>query len=148
MPKISLEVKQTVEPTVEVLPELTVAQQQKLLHEIALYEELQAEADENEQLLDAQKQELNRLRASFGAGAKTVSPADGYLLTLVTGESSSLDKKGLQKRFTITPAQWAEFVKKKPKKPFLKITTPKVTAAEVAAKAKAPRDERDEDRDE
>lgn len=143
MSKLSLDVTQVVEP--DTLPELTPAQQQKLLHEIELYEDLQAEADENAELLAAQKQELNRLRAAFGAGAKTVSPADGFLLTLVTGESSSLDKKGLQKRFSITPTMWAEFVKKKPKKPFLKITTPKATAAEAAAKAKAPRDERDED---
>lgn len=142
MSKLSLDVTQVVEP--DTLPELTPAQQQKLLHEIELYEDLQAEADENAELLAAQKQELNRLRAAFGAGAKTVSPADGFLLTLVTGESSSLDKKGLQKRFSITPTMWAEFVKKKPKKPFLKVTTPKVTAAEAARKS-APRDERDED---
>lgn len=142
MPKLSLEVTQVVES--DTLPELTVAQKQKLLHEIQLYEELQAEADENELLLDAQKQELNRLRASFGAGAKTVSPADGYLLTLVTGESSSLDKKGLQKRFSITPEAWKSFIKKKPKKPYLLVTTPDTAAKE---KAKPAYDERDEERD-
>jgi hypothetical protein len=146
MPKLSLEVKQTVEPKEVVAPftELTIEQQQTLLREIALYEALAEEAAENVQLLDAQKGELNRLRASFGLGAKSVSPADGFLLTLVQGESSSLDKKGLMKRYAITPSGWAEFQKKKPKKPYLKITTPASTAKESAKPKAGADDERDD----
>lgn len=145
MPRLTQEIRTVVET--EPLPELTLTQQQQLLREIAVYEALADEADENKQLLDAQKQYLNQLRADMGAGAKTVSPGDGFLLTLVGGESSSLDKKGLMKRFAITPAAWAEFVKKKPKKPYLLVTTP-ATIAKDAAKAKTqPRDERDEEDD-
>jgi hypothetical protein len=145
VPKLSLEVTQVVEPEETVAPftELTPQQTATLLREIALYEAFAEEAAENIQLLDAQKSELNRLRASYGLGAKSVSPADGFLLTLVKGQSSSLDKKALMKRYSITPAGWAEFVKKKDKKPYLKVTTPASTAKE-AARPKAGADDRDD----
>jgi hypothetical protein len=135
---VALTQEQTVEPTVE----LNESQRALLLREIAIYTALEEELAETKEMIEAMKKRLDRLREEMGDGAKTVSPADGFLLTLVEGTSSSLDKKGLMKAFSITPKQWAGFMRVKPKKPYLLITTPETSAK---TSAKVERDERDED---
>jgi hypothetical protein len=138
----TLEQNQTVEPVVE----LNESQKALLLREIALYESLVADLEDTKEDIEAMKKRLDRLRVEMGDGAKKLIVDAGISLTLVEGTSSSLDKKGLMKAFSITPKQWAGFMRTKPKKPYLLITTPSSEAKEKAAKA-SPRDDRDEEDD-
>lgn len=135
---------QTVAPVEEQVVELNESQKQLLLREIRLYEDLVAEADDTKEAIEAMKKRLDRLRVEMGDGAKKLIVDAGVSLTLVEGVSNSLDKKALMKAFSITPKQWAGFMRSKPKKAYLLITTPDMEAKEKAKKA-APRDERDED---
>lgn len=137
--------KQTQEQTAEQLPELSIEQQTILLREIRIYEDLLSQLEDTQADIDAMKMYLNKLRETFGDGAKKVSPKAGFFLTLVEGVSNSLDKRALMKAFGITPAQWKAHTKSKPKKAYLLITTPDLDAKAAAKKAAAPRDERDEE---
>lgn len=143
MPKLT----QTVAPTTEL--ELTEAQQLALLTEMKIYEGLVDEMKDAIALVNAMKGELDRMRAQLGT--KSVSPADGYIITLVDGGTTkSLDKKALMSAFKITPKQMAGFYVEKPKKAHTLITTPKDVKAKPKAGAGAETDERDdyEDQDE
>lgn len=140
--------KLTQEEDLELVPELSVEDRALLLQEIALYESLCEDRDELDAALVVMKGRLDAMRDDLGDGAKKLVPAEGFALTLVEGTSSSLDKKALMKAFAITPKQWTGFMRTKPKKAYLLVTTPKATAKEVAAKAaRVARDDRDEEDD-
>lgn len=142
--------KPALEQLVEVVAELASEERALILQEVALYEALVEDKEELESSIATMKGRLDQLREEFGDGAKKLVPAEGFSLTLVEGLSSSLDKTALMRAFKITPKQWKSFMRSKPKKAYLLVTTPKVTAKEQAreaAKRAAPRDERDEEDD-
>lgn len=136
------------EHVVEVTTTLSPEERALLLMELQVYEAAVEELEHSTVAIAAMKARLDALRDDLGDGAKKLVPAEGYGLTLVEGVSNSLDKKQLMRTFKITPKQWAAHMRSKPKKAYLLVTTPKATAREVAkaaARAAAPRDERDTD---
>lgn len=101
--------------------ELTVEQKTQLQQELKVFEGLQREAEENEELLDAQVAHITKLREKIGA--KTIDLGNGYRTTGVDGGVSvTVNKKKLFA--LITPDQYEACKDSKPKKGHELVTTP------------------------
>lgn len=129
----------------QAITELTEKQRAQLMRELKVYEALCDELDEAQRDLAVSKSIVEGLREELGI--QSITPEKGWHVTLVDGQTSaSLDKPALMKAFKITPKQWAGFIKHKPKKAYVLITTPKDEAEAAKPKTKrAERDERDTD---